>query len=105
RLLFAAHRDRDTRGAVPEPRLLLDRAALREDLDLAIDLVLERALHVPERVDVLGFGLRPERRVGRRTDRHVGVAAKASLLHVAVSDADRHEDLADPAEGCRREFG
>ncbi len=31
-------------------------------------------------------------------DRDVGVAAQAPLLHVAVVDADRHQNLAQPAE-------
>ena len=62
------------------------------------DLELERALHVAERVEVLDLCLHAERLGPGRPHRHVGVAAKAALFHVAVVDADGDEDRAQAAE-------
>ena len=43
----------------------------------------------------------PSAVVAGRTHRHVGVAAQAALLHVAVVDAEPHEDRAQAAEELR----
>ncbi len=51
-----------------------------------------------EGVQVLDLGLGPEGRRAHRPDRDIGVAAQAPLLHVAVVDANRHQNLAQPAE-------
>ena len=79
-----------------------DRAARLQNLNLTLDLELERLLEVAERVDVLDFGLGAERRRSVRSHRHVRVAAEAALLHVAVVDAERDEDLTQLSEriGC-----
>ena len=98
RLFLAAHRHRPTGGDVPETGLLLDSPATGYELGLALDLVLERLLDVLEGVQVLDLGLGPERRRAHRPHRDVGVAAQAPLLHVAVVDANRHQNLAQPAE-------
>src|SRR5262249_45838064 len=63
--------------------------------------VLQRLLKEPERVEILHLGLRAERRLAAWAHRDVRVAPQASLLHVAVVDAEPHEDRAQMAE----EFG
>jgi hypothetical protein len=104
RLLLPAHRDGAPARAVPQPRLLLDRLPVREKRDLAVDLELERALDVPERVDVLGLGFHPERRIDRRAQRDIRVTPEAPLLHVAVVHTDGDEHLPDAAETGRRQL-
>ena len=44
----------------------------------------------------------PERRRALRPHRHVGVAAQAALLHVAVVHAERDENLAQLAKRIGR---
>ncbi len=101
RFFLAAHRDGDPRRSVPEPCFLRDPPAALQHLDLPLDLVLERLLQEAERVQVLDFGLGPERIRPSRAHRDVRVAAQASLLHVAVVDAKPDENRAQPCE----EFG
>src|SRR4029450_6288737 len=71
RFLFAAHRDRPPRLSVPEARLLHDASAFADQRPLPRDLVVERALHVTERIQVLHFGLDAERRAAGRPDGYV----------------------------------
>ena len=59
-LFFGAHGVRAALGAVPEARLLHDAAAVFDDADLALDLVLDRGADVAEAVDVFDFGLGAE---------------------------------------------
>ena len=89
----------------PDLRSPSDAAAAFAALNgcrLALDLERERALDVPERVQVLQLDLRAERRGRARADRHVCVAAKAALFHVAVVGADGDEDLANRGCATRR---
>ena len=81
------------------------RPPLSSTRDLPLDLVLERVLHVAERVEVLDLGLDAEGLRPGAAHRHVGVAAQAALLHVAVVHAERDEDLAQPAEELGRVGG
>src|SRR5205085_5074328 len=62
------------------------------------DLVLDRLLHVAERVEVLDLDLRAQGRGPGRPYRHVGVAAQAALFEVAVVGADRGQHVAQAAE-------
>jgi hypothetical protein len=68
RLFLRAH----GRGLAPSgsnrPRLLVDRAAVLQDLDLAARLVLDRLLDEAERVDVLDLAARAELPAGLRTE-------------------------------------
>ncbi len=66
-----------------------------EHADLPLDFELNGALHVAERVEVLQLGLDAKLFGADRAHRHVGVAAQASLLHVAVVDADGDEHGAE----------
>ena len=62
--------------------------------DLARDLVLDRVLHEPERVDVLELGARAEPVLAAQADRHVRVAAQLALLHVGLGDVEpAHEPV------------
>src|SRR5439155_20026664 len=93
-----AHRAGDVAIGIPQPGLLHDPAAARYDLDLARDLVLERALDRTEGVHVLDLGARAERVAAGRAHRDVGVAAKAAFLHVAVADLEILQGRAQRAE-------
>ena len=102
RFLLAAHGVGAILGLVPETRFLSDRSARPHDLDLAIDFELQRLLQEPERVEVLHLSFRPEGVFARRPNRHVGIAPKAPLLHVAVVDAKPDENGAQAREElCR----
>ena len=86
---------------VPQAGLLLDPPPGADGLRLPVDLVLERALQEPERVEVLHLDLHPEGRLSDRSDGDVRVAAQAALLHVAVVDPDGGEDAPQPGEEDR----
>ena len=102
RFFLAAHRERPARRRIPQARFLVDAAAPLEQRDLPVDLVLERALHVTERVEVLDLGLDAEAASPGTAHRDVGVAAEAALFHVAVVDAGRDQDGAQAAEELGR---
>jgi len=59
--LLPPHGAGHTGGRVEQPRLLDDCAAIFDDLDLALDLVLDGLLYEAEGVDVLGLGAGAER--------------------------------------------
>src|SRR6185503_14275949 len=88
-----AHRARLAAARVEQARLLLDRAALLDDLDLAPRLVLDRLTDEPDRVDVLDLAARAERLAGT-AHRDVDVGAQRALLHVAVAGAEIAQDRA-----------
>src|SRR5262249_34965138 len=60
RVLLDALRERALLGLGPAPRLLHHRPARLQHVDLAVDLVLDRAVEGPERVDVLELRLDAE---------------------------------------------
>ena len=101
RLFLAAHRPGDAARGIEEPRLLFDRAAIFQELDLAARLVLDRLHREPDRIDVLDLAARAEGGT-RTTHRDVGVAAQAPLLHVAVARAEIAQDGAQLAQICPR---
>ena len=69
RLFLGAHRPRLAGLGVEQARLLVDRAALLDDLDLAARLVFDGLADEADRVDVLDLAARAERsRQARRTD-------------------------------------
>ena len=92
RLFLATHGDGDVLDAVVQARLLHDLVAIVQQVGLTGYLVLDGTLHMPERVQVLQFGACTELGGTTRTQRHVGVAPEAALLHVAVADAKMHHD-------------
>ena len=93
RLFLAAHRVRRAAGGVKQARLLHHAATVVDDVDLAANLVLNRLLEIAERVDVLHFRLRAQGGLALPAHRDIGVAAQAPLVHVAVIDAEPHQDL------------
>ncbi len=97
-LLLRAHGIRPALGGVPEARLLDDAAAALDDLDLALDLVLEGGADEAEGVDVLHLGLGAELLLAAGADADVGVAAEGAFLHVAVADGGVEEDLLEAGE-------
>jgi hypothetical protein len=101
RFFLAAHRHGSARCRIPQPRLLDDAPAVFNQLNLPLDLVFERLFQVTEGVDVLHFGFRPEPLLPCRANRHVRIAAKAPLFHVAVIDAKPDQDVAEPLEELR----
>ncbi|CRR45324.1 hypothetical protein PAERUG_E16_London_17_VIM_2_04_14_05465 [Pseudomonas aeruginosa] len=62
-------------------------AAVLDQLDLALDLVVDRLLDEAEGVDVLDLGAGAEFGLALRSHRDVAVAAQRALGHVAVADA------------------
>jgi hypothetical protein len=87
RVFLGPHGARLAGVGIEQHRGLLDRAAFLELVDLPADLVVDRLLHELEAVEVLDLAPRAQRRAGL-AHRHVGVAAEAAFLHVAVADAD-----------------
>ena len=80
---------------------MIDGAARGHHIDLPRDFVFEGALHVAERVEVLELRLDAECLLAGRPHRYVRVTAQAALFHVAVVDADCHEDGAQPRKELR----
>ena len=105
RFFLAAHRVGAALGGIEQARFLHDAAAVLDDIDLTLDLVLEGFLQVAERVDVLHFRLGAERRFPDAANRHVRVAAQAPLLHVAVVHAQPDDNLPELLEERRRFLG
>ena len=65
RLFLGAHRARLVLVRIVQARFLHDLAAALEQLDLALDLVVDRVLDEAERVEVLDLGARAELRPAR----------------------------------------
>ncbi len=97
-LLLGAHGVGAAFAGVPEARLLDDAAAGLDDLDLALDLVLEGGADEAEGVDVFDLDLGAELLLAAGTDGDVGVAAERAFFHVAVGDAGVEEDLLEAGE-------
>ena len=73
--------------SIEKPGLLLDRAALLDDLDLAARLVLDRLPDKTDGVHILYLASRTER-LTWPAHRYVDVSAQISLFHVAVAGAE-----------------
>src|SRR5262249_51503399 len=93
RLLLVAHGPRLALGRVEQPRLLLDRAAVLDDADLAARLVFDRLADEADRVDVLDLAAGAQRRA-RPPHRHVHVGAQIALLHVTITGTKVAQDRA-----------
>jgi len=89
---------------VEEARLLDDAPTFLDKRDLTGNLVIEGSLDVTERVQVLEFCPGAQDIVSLLAHRHIGVAAKAPFLHVAVAYFEIHENVAQRLEICRRFF-
>ncbi len=88
--------------------LLRYLATFFNNVDLPIDLEIDRFLDEAKRVQVLEFGSRTELFLPARPYRHVRIAAERSFLHVAVGDvqvAHNRVNLAHVRDGfaCRTE--
>src|SRR5690606_25830221 len=94
RVFLGAQRRRLRGAGIEAARLLLYLTTSVQDRRLARDLDGDGPLHELEGVDVLELYPRTETFAPLRAQGHVRVAAKAALFHVAVVDADRHQDLA-----------
>jgi len=86
-------------------RLLQHLPARLDQLDLALDLVRDRALHEAERVQVLQLRARAELGLALAPHRDVGVAAELALLHVGVRHLQMAQHLAQAAEVGAGFFG
>ena len=82
---------------IEQPRLLDDRPAVLQDLDLAARLVLDGLADEADRIDVLDLAARAERRA-RLPHRDVDVGAQRPLLHIAVAGAEIAHDGAELGE-------
>ena len=74
-------------------RLLLHHATTIDEVNLATCLVINRATHRTNRVDVLDFASRAERCAGF-VHRHVDVAAHRALFHLGVAGANGKQNTA-----------
>ena len=101
RLLLAAEAEGRPVVLVPAAGLLHDASAGVENRGLPCDLVRDGFLDEAERVDVLQLDARAELRLAQGADAHVRVAPEASLLEVAVVDADEDEDVAQHTQVLR----
>ncbi len=75
-------------------RLLLDALAAREELDLALRLVLDGARERSHGVEVLDLAARAELLVTGAPHGHVGVDAHRALFHLRVAHAGGQQDVA-----------
>jgi hypothetical protein len=100
RLFLRAHERRFAFVVVPAPRLLLDRAAGSDHVDLPRDLVLQRAPHAADAVEILQFAFGAEFFLAFRPHGNIHVAAHLALFHVGIADTTVNQDLLE-----RREVG
>src|SRR3954466_10259049 len=84
RFFLGAHRARLAPVGIEQPRFLVDRAAILDDLDLAPRLVLHPLADEGDRFHVLDFAAGAERPAGLAHG-NVHVGAQRALLHVAVA--------------------
>src|SRR5207237_2302534 len=84
RILLGAERARLVAVGIVEPRLLDDRAALLDQIDLAARLMLDHRHDEADRIDVLGLRPRAEFRP-TLANRDVYVSTRRALLHIAVA--------------------
>src|SRR5262245_45183514 len=91
RLLLGAHRTRLASGRIKQTGLLLDRAAVLDDVDLAARLVFDGLADEADGIDVLDLAARAERGTGPAY-RDIDVGAQVALLHVAVAGAEIAQD-------------
>ncbi len=86
--LLAAHGTGFVSVRVVQAGLLNDLTAVFDQVDLALDLAVDRLLDEAERVDVLDLAARPVLNLAFWTNRHVAVATQRAFGHVAVADAE-----------------
>jgi hypothetical protein len=90
RFLFAAHRDGAARAGVPQPRLLDDASAAVDEVGPAGEISYSSAFsRYRNELRFLTSALVPNCRCPVGAHRHVRVAPKTALLHVAVVDASQ----------------
>ena len=87
-LLLGAHRPGLVLVRVVETGFLHHGAAALEQVDLPRNFVVDRLLDESKGIQILDFGACAEFFAAARPHRHVGVAAKRPLLHVAVADLE-----------------
>ena len=102
RLLLGAHRAGLALAGIEQPGLLVDLAAVLENLDLPARLVLDGLLDEPVGVDVLDLAARAQVAEvagraellirARAADRDVHVGPQVALLHVSVAGAQVDQD-------------
>ena len=74
--------------------LLQDRAAIGQDLGLALHLVAHGRRDTAEGVHVLRLGARPQGGLGCRAQRDVDVGAHVAALHAGLGHVEGTEDVA-----------
>src|SRR5690606_7094353 len=80
-------------SSVEQTRFRNDWLTTLQQRDLTLYLMVDRTLHIPQRVHVLHFHLLSKCRGTFRHHRDIGVAPKRSFLHVAVTDTEIAYDL------------
>ena len=93
RLFLGPHRAGLAQLRVEQPRLLVDRAAILQNVDLAARLVFDRLAGKAHRIDVLDLAARAEL-AARLAHRDVDVGPHRTLLHIAVAGAEIAQDRA-----------
>src|ERR1035437_3521860 len=85
-------------GRVPQPGLLNVASAGFQNLNLALDLVLQSGADEAEAVDVLDLDLGAELFLTTRTHAYIGVATQRAFFHVAVRNAAVKQDFLEARE-------
>src|SRR5262249_11919361 len=104
-LFLAAHGDSPFLYAVPQARFLNHPSAAFDYFNLAGDLVVDGLSNKSERIDVLQLGPRAELLLADLPYGHIGVAAQAPFLHVAVANVEVLEDFLETGEIVVSFFG
>ncbi len=86
RVFLAAHAHRFARSALNSRVSCITLPPLSIDGHLPLDLVIQRHLQEPERIEILHFGLGAELLRALQPHADVGVAAQMALFHVASGD-------------------
>ena len=88
-----AHRARLADAGIVKPGLLVDRAAIFEDIDLTPRLIFDGVTDEADRVHVLDLAAGAERG-SRLAHGDIDVGAERPLLHVAIAGAEIAQDRA-----------
>src|ERR1700722_18787257 len=91
RFCLGPHRPRLAFVRIEQAGFLLDGAAVLNDLYLTARFVLDSLTDKSDRIDVLDFAPRVERRPWL-AHRDIHVSAQTALLHVAVTGAEVPQD-------------
>ncbi len=111
---FGSHRAGLVFIGIIKPGFLMDFAAIFQNRNLALGLIINRGLHEAHRVHIFNFATRAQMiKIARftialvgagTTNRNIHIRPQISVLHVAVTGAQIAQNLADFGNISRRFF-